>query len=50
MKTNDSYCYIYTQGKQKLYTYSEKALELIYGEIKKDPESIIQNLKNNIKK
>lgn len=50
IKHRDIYCYIYTQGKQTLFTYSEKALEFIYGEIKKDPEKIIQNLKNNIKK
>lgn len=50
IKDNESYCYTYTQGKQKLYTYSEKVLEFIYGEIKANPEKVILHLKNNIKK
>ena len=32
------------------YSYSEKALNLIFEEIKKDPEHIIQNLKERLQK
>lgn len=50
LKTNTDYCYKYQSGKLISYSYSEKALNLIFEEIKKDPEHIIQSLKNNIKK
>lgn len=50
LKSNPDYCYKYELGKHISYSYSEKALNLIFEEIKKDPEHIIQSLKNNIKK
>ena len=50
VKENPKYCYKYDRSTQTLFTYSEAAIELIVSEIKKDPEHIIQNLKNNIAK
>ena len=50
LKSNPDYCYKYELGKHISYSYSEKALNLIFEEIKKDPEHIIQSLKNTIKK
>ena len=50
IKENPKYCYKYDRSTQTLFTYSEAAIELIVSEIKKDPEHIIQNLKNNIAK
>ena len=32
------------------HQYSNQALDLIYSEIKKDPENIIQSLRKSIKK
>ena len=43
-------CYRYTRNVSAYNSYSEKALNLIYEEIKKDPENIIQNLKEALKK
>lgn len=50
IKENPKYCYKYDRSTQTLFTYSEAAIELIVSEIKKDPEHIIQNLKENIQK
>lgn len=45
LKENEKYCYIHRQYAQPSYTYSMQAVELIVGEIQKDPEHIVENLK-----
>lgn len=50
LKNDIKYCYKYDIHQQPTYTYSQAAIDLIYSEIKKDPENIIQNLKNGINK
>ena len=50
LKANIDYCYKYELGKQVHYSYSDKAINFICSEIKKDPENIIQNLKKSLKK
>ena len=50
LKANEDYCYKYDAGKNCLYSYSEKTLNLIFEAIKKDPDHIIRDLKNKIKK
>jgi len=50
IKNTPKYCYIHEVNNQKMPTYSQAAIDLIFSEIKKDPENIIQNLKKNIKK
>ena len=50
MKSNSKFCYAYQQTSSPLYSYSMSAIELIVEEIKKDPEHIIQNLKQRLKK
>lgn len=50
IKENSKYCYQYTRNKHPNYTYSNQALDLIYNEIKKDPEHIIQSLRKSVKK
>lgn len=50
LKDDDKYCYIHEVNNQKTPTYSQATFELILSEIKKDPENIIQNLKNRLKK
>lgn len=48
LKSNDQYCYEYSTGKTSFYSYSQQTIDLIVNEIKKDPENIIQHLKNRI--
>lgn len=50
LKDNEKYCYIHRIYAQPSYSYSMQAIELIVGEIKKDPENIIDNLKKMTKK
>ncbi|MCI5620673.1 MAG: DUF3644 domain-containing protein [Lachnospiraceae bacterium] len=46
IKENEKYCYIHKQYDQPSYTYSMQAIELIVGEIQKDPNHIVERLKN----
>lgn len=50
LKGDIKYCYAYDVQSQPSYSYSQATIDLIFSEIKKDPENIIQNLKNRIKK
>ena len=45
IKENEKYCYVHKQFSQPQYTYSIHAIELIFGEIKKDPDNIVDKLK-----
>ncbi len=49
IKNNEKLCFIYKAYSQPQYSYSLQAIEFIVEEIKKDPENIIQNLKNTKK-
>lgn len=50
LKDDQRYCYTHTQYQSPTYSYSQQAIEFIVEEIKKDPEHIVQNLKNGLKK
>lgn len=50
LKENEKYCYVYKAHSQPSYTYSIQAIDFIVEEIKKDPENIIQTLKEKVKK
>lgn len=50
IKSNKKYCYAYHVNQQTLYSYSQAAIEFILGEIKKDPERIVQNLRQALGK
>lgn len=50
LKDNDRFCYTHKIGNTINRTYSQQAIELIVQEIKKDPDNIISNLKEKIKK
>ena len=50
IKENEKYCYVHKQFSQPQYTYSIHAIELIFGEIKKDPDNIVDKLKKRIQK
>lgn len=45
IKENEKYCYVHKQYAQPSYTYSMQAIDLIVGEIQKDPDNILKMLK-----
>ncbi|MDD6157693.1 MAG: DUF3644 domain-containing protein [Lachnospiraceae bacterium] len=49
IKENEKYCYVHRQYAQPSYTYSMQTIELIVGEIQKDPENIVEYLKKTKK-
>lgn len=49
IKENTKLCYISRMFSQPQYSYSLQTIDFIVEEIKKDPENIIQNLKNHKK-
>lgn len=50
IKQNHRLCYRYSVNRQSFNSYSQKVIDMILEEIKKDPEHIIQNLKKRLKK
>ncbi|MCI5635444.1 MAG: DUF3644 domain-containing protein [Sarcina ventriculi] len=50
IKRNTKLCYVYKVGTQPKYSYSVQTIDFIVGEIKKNPESIIQDLKEKLQK
>ncbi len=49
-KENEKLCYVTKTFSQPQYSYSQQAIDFIVSEIKKDPEHIVQNLKEKLKK
>ena len=50
IKGNNKLCYTSKMFSQPQYSYSLQTIDFIVDEIKKDPENIIQNLKERIQK
>ena len=50
LKDNEKYCYIFQLHTNPNYGYSIQAIDFIVDEIKKDPEHIVQSLKEKLKK
>lgn len=50
IKANDKLCYTARMFSQPQYSYSLQTIDFIVDEIKKDPENIIQNLKEKMQK
>jgi len=50
LSKDEKYCYVYTVPTQPSYSYSIHMVDFIVEEITKDPENIIQKLKENLKK
>lgn len=50
IKNNPKFCYINTIGDYPTYSYSIQAIDFIVSEFKNDPENIIANLKEKLKK
>ena len=48
IKDNKKLCWKYSTGETDFYKYSLQALELIVDEIKKDPDNILDNIKNKL--
>jgi hypothetical protein len=49
LKDKIEFCYPHEQFKNITYTYSPRIIDFIIGEIKKDPENIINNIKERLK-
>jgi hypothetical protein len=47
IKSNEKFCYIHTQFSQPQYTYSQQAIDFIVDQLKKDPNKILDNIKNS---
>lgn len=50
VKNNPKFCYTHKVGNLITYTYSQKFIEFIVTEIKKDPTKIVSSLKDGNKK
>lgn len=50
IKNNPQLCFEYGIHQQPSYSYSYKAIEFVFNELKKDPEHIIENIINKNKK
>lgn len=50
IKNNSKLCYIHKVNAQPTYSYSIQTIDFVVEEIKKDPENIIQNLKEKVRK
>lgn len=49
IKENEKLCYVHRVLTFPSYSYSMQAIDFIFEEIKKDPDNIIQNLKDRVK-
>lgn len=50
IKSNTKLCFVFRVTTAPTYSYSIQAIDFIVGEIKKDPENIIQSLKDQLRK
>lgn len=50
LKSNERYCYVHKVRSSPTYSYSIQAIDFIVDEIKKNPQSIIEDLKIKVKK
>lgn len=48
LKDNEKFCYIHKQFSMPQYSYSQQAIDFIISELKKDPENILNNIKNKL--
>lgn len=48
LKEKERYCFVYRQFSMPQYTYSQQIIDFIVGEIEKDPENILNNIKNKL--
>ena len=48
LKDNERFCYVHRQFTSPQYSYSLQAVEFIIEELRKDPENILNNIKNKL--
>lgn len=48
IKKNERFCYVHKQFSTPQYSYSLQAVEFIFDELRKDPENILNNIKNKL--
>lgn len=48
IKNNEKFCYIHKQFTQPQYSYSLQTVEFIVTELEKDPQNILNNIKNKL--
>lgn len=48
IKTDDKYSYRHVIGRQEHYTYSQRFIEFIVSEIKKNPDNFVDSLKEKV--
>lgn len=48
IKDDRTFCYVYKGHAQPQYTYSQKAVDFIFEEIRKDPNNVIERLKHEV--
>ncbi|MFQ9802154.1 MAG: hypothetical protein ACLR23_28230 [Clostridia bacterium] len=46
LKENDKFCYVHRQFSTPQYSYSQQVIDFIVEEIQKDPQHILDNIKN----
>src|SRR5574344_125235 len=49
IKSNEKLCFVQKQSTKPYYFYSQQAIDFIIDEIKKDPENILDNIKERLK-
>lgn len=50
LKENEKMCFVYQVSTQPQYSYSQQAIDFIFDEIKKSPNSILDDLKERVSK
>ena len=50
IKENERFCYVYQVSSQPQYSYSQQAIDFIYDEIKKDPSTLLDDMKEKCAK
>ncbi len=48
IKDNDKLCWKYTVGNTDFFKYSQQTLDFLAEELKKDPENLLDNIKNKL--
>ena len=48
IKENEKFCYVHRQFTNPQYSYSQQAIDFIILELEKDPEHILDNIKNKL--
>ena len=50
IKENEKFCYVYQESTQPQYSYSQQAIDFIYDELRKAPNTLLDDLKERCAK